>query len=851
MTLSAGGFIVGLAENVNLIVVYNDLSQNDVLIGRNDMPDKALEALDELFSKIKTYLDNHYSEADTRVKFIDPLLTLILGWDEFLHIKREENYRNDEQRRCIDYVLSLEDPVLVVEAKKNLTEFEMPTTVKNIDYSLSGVMQNWKNAWSAIKQSQEYCVRQGARYALVTNGRQYIAFKAISERGSWLKGHALVLGSPAILRENFTLFYECLSRYTISQDKLSDLAFPKETSVFREKPRSFIKVPNSGYRNELYSILDAAFRDILLDVPQGNPEFLRECYCSSEDAMRYGGHLNGVLVDPIPNFRTPIAEIRPGHKKDAFNETIGQKNLESNGVPLFVVMGGLGVGKTSFLNWYFKNYMEEKAKENSVVVFCDYRTIECTTEELHRRTLKIVIDEILSQTEQQTTNFNQLSEMFRKRIDRELKGALKPFVNNPEEKDKMVSALLQQLQDYSPEHLKTIVDYLKSRIGKRVIVVLDNMDQKSPELQDKLYQIGNELVYNCSLIVVVSIRESTFRRITRSATFNAFASREFHVKAQPVDLILEKRLAFLRNRLSKNKVSIPISAGTVDILDLDRFIQLIRRSLLSGQADSRILECITAISNGNIREQLNMFYSFLVSGQTKIEDYFWNYARNKTACIPFHEVMHSILYEDHKFFDEGASHRFMNIFEPSPGRHASHFTSLRILSYLHKGLGQMGDLRPTDFIDQEELIEEFGRYGWSKEEISFQVNRMAQYGLMMPESGDLSDYLSSQRCALTKCGIYYLNTLYADFTYFSAMGCDTNIMEQETVNTIVGTLQSAMSRPKISLSDRRAIAERFVGYLDSREQIELKGATSKHPVVGHIRFVPQMISAVRSIPTGT
>ena len=47
------------------------------------MPDRASRELDELMKRLGSYLENHYSEADTRVKFIDPLLTLVLGWDEF------------------------------------------------------------------------------------------------------------------------------------------------------------------------------------------------------------------------------------------------------------------------------------------------------------------------------------------------------------------------------------------------------------------------------------------------------------------------------------------------------------------------------------------------------------------------------------------------------------------------------------------------------------------------------------------------------------------------------------------------------------------------------------------------
>jgi len=143
------------------------------------MPDEALKQFDNLITQLEQYLNNHYSEADTRVKFIDPFLTLVLGWDEYLHIRREENYKDNEERRCIDYVLSLQQPVLVVEAKKNLKKFEIPTKSNRINYSLSGVIKFWKNAWDAICQVQEYCIHEGARYALVTNGHQYIAFKAI------------------------------------------------------------------------------------------------------------------------------------------------------------------------------------------------------------------------------------------------------------------------------------------------------------------------------------------------------------------------------------------------------------------------------------------------------------------------------------------------------------------------------------------------------------------------------------------------------------------------------------------------------------------------------------------------
>lgn len=812
------------------------------------MLDSALQELDKLISELDLYLTNHYNEADTRVKFIDPLLTNVLGWNEHLHIRREESYRESEERRSIDYIVSLEYPVLVVEAKKSLKEFEIPQKVRHISYSLSGVIRDWKNAWDAITQAQRYCVDKGARYALVTNGHQYIAFKAISESPPWTQGHALVLGSPEILRQNFTLFYECLAREAISQDRLTDFAFPTGLPPLRERPRAHIQISNSGYRNQLYAVIDSAFRDILLDVPNADPNFLRDCYCSSEDSMRYTGQLNAVVVDPLPVFRAPIEEVRPGHRKDAFHQAVGRGNIASSGRPLFVVMGGVGVGKTTFLHWYFENQMPKEAKGQSIIVFCDYRTIESTVEELHARTLKIVIDDIISQTESQTTNFNQLCEIFRTRLKRELQGSLKPYADDPTERDKRIADLLRSYQDYSTDHLEALVTFIRARMASQVILILDNMDQKSPELQDRLYHVAHEFVYRCNVVVIVSLRESTFRRISKSVTASAFASREFHVKAQPLDLILGKRLAFLQAHLPSQKVQVTTETGTLDVVDFHRFLSLIQRSILSPDAHPRILECIAAVSNSDLREQLRMVYSFLISGQTKVGDYFWKYAANERATIPFHEVLHSMIYEDHRFFDESAGDRFVNIFEPGPGTHASHLTALRIIAYMEKGLGQIGDLRPTDFITVDDLFAEFGDYGWSREEIAFHFQRLAYYGLFMPESGSSKDAILPQPCALTRCGLYYLHNLYCDFTYFSAMASDTSMTNHDRADQIAAMLRENISGPKIPLQVRRRMAEVFVGYLDSQEQAELRGAIRKHRVVGGVHFVSRMIEALRLIP---
>jgi hypothetical protein len=190
----------------------------------------------------------------------------------------------------------------------------------------------------------------------------------------------------------------------------------------------------------------------------------------------------------------------------------------------------------------------------------------------------------------------------------------------------------------------------------------------------------------------------------------------------------------------------------------------------------------------------------------------------------------------------------MNVFEPAPQANASSFTALRILEYLQTGLGQTGELRPADFVGFDQIFEAFAPYGWSRSEITFNVQRLAYFGLLAPESGDNKSLLVDTSYALTKSGTYYIDTLYCQFSYFSSVACDTTVSELEVANELADILRGSLGGPKIPLRARRLIAEKFIGYLGAKESLETKGAIAKHPILASITFVPRMVEALKTIP---
>jgi hypothetical protein len=811
--------------------------------------DEALGTLRHLVARWAEFMENHYSEADTRVKFIDPVLTQVLGWPEHPNITREESYTQDEERRSIDYTLSLSEPVLVVEAKQLLKEFEIPATPQ-VKFRLNGVLAQSKNAWAAVEQVRAYCDRKQAKYALVTNGRQFIAFQAITERpGGWTKGTAIVWRSPEDLIARFSDFYTCLSKESISNAKLSQIAGENHEQQTRHRPRTFLGVNTSGgYRNELFDVLEQAFGEAFIDVPDPTDEFLEHAYCASDSTIKYGKQLQSLLVDELPEFRQPIYPVKPGHRKDPFDrnlrETLRSMSRGARKIPLVVVMGGAGVGKTTFLEWYFRVHLDKATRDKLVMLHCDYRTIEAEPSDIRERTLALLTDELAVTTSEHCGTYEQMKEIFREHVTAAVAGELKPWANASEELERRISDLITRLKQDRLLTLRLTAAYLRSRVGRHLAIVLDNIDQKLPQVQIKLFQVAQEFATNTQALVIVVMREATYLNLMHTPQFNAFVALDFHVKVQPAAVIMEKRLSFVEIQLAADEDPVTsMSVTDLKIADVRRFVTLMANSLNPAVGDPEILRCLEAVSTSHTRGQLKTVYDFLVSGHTKAAEYL----SKQYKRIPFHEFLSSILLEDRKFFSERDSDRFVNIFALSSQPNASHFTCLRIVAFL-RSLGQDGDCSPGDFVDVATISDQFVSQGLTAAAVFDDLKRLAKFGLVSTESQNSEGLTQSDRFAVTQCGLYYLDSLYFKFPYYSITMTDTMMTDSPAAQNMAGLLRPYVSSRKIPIEARIAAARRYIGYLEDWENRELAhGVIASHAVFGSYRFTSAMLESLAEV----
>jgi hypothetical protein len=172
---------------------------------------------------------------------------------------------------------------------------------------------------------------------------------------------------------------------------------------------------------------------------------------------------------------------------------------------------------------------------------------------------------------------------------------------------------------------------------------------------------------------------------------------------------------------------------------------------------------------------------------------------------------------------------------------------LRVLLYF-RSLGQEGECSTNDLIPPDVIFEQFEPQGIPRSVFDSELKRLARFGLLFPESQDPDRVEASTRFAVTKAGIYYLDSLYYNPAYFMQMVPDTLMTDNASAQTIAGFLRPYLTHAKVPLHARIDASHVFINYLKEWEEKETTlGAVAQHPLFGGHRFVPPMQQALLAV----
>jgi hypothetical protein len=816
--------------------------------------DDRYKVLSDFRDDIDKYTSSGLSESDTRAKFVDLVLRDVLGWDEEA-IRRERTFWSDSNRAAIDYEVGVPKPIFLVEAKRLLSKFELPDETGRSLYKLNGTISSCPVVWQAITQARAYCDEQGIPFALVTNGSDYIFFRAICLGRPWREGFAFVTSLDSLLQKHFKHFHSALCAETGNVSGMDSLLRASPLVISGIRIADSFAAQAGRLSNRLSDLLTNTFGAVLRDQPEPTREFLEQCYSSDPSVNFYAKSLRGLLKDPTPMFSTEVAVIKPGHRKDPFGKALSAL-MDSQGIrPPVVVIGGKGFGKTTFLQWFLKASSFHKEIQKQIVLWVDFRPAGYAASSVDDEVRRNLIRQLENSSALSLNTFGGLQQVFHDRISIEKNRFLAPYADDPKEIDKKIVELIQQWQQDTQGYLLALIRYAVSHCNKQVFIVLDNSDHKSSEFQFAVYNVAQQLATALPVNIVVALRESTFYRLCRMPQGDAFSQQQvFHIRAPNIQSVLNHRFSFLANQLKKKKSILRSASGIeISIENIGQFLTLLKRSMLDGQDSPLILEMLAAMSNGSVREALNLVNEFLVSGHTKMEDYVWTYALKSTSTIPFHEFIASVMLDEMAFFREDYSHTFINLFARSSAPGDSHFTRSRLL-HLIRVLSPGNQFRPDDYVRLNTLKARAMAIGVPDASLDAHIQTLVRFGLLQPDTLTTLDdpgakdteYENISAIHITAAGHYYIDRLAGTFQYLQRVAPDVPIVDKNTAIKMSELFGPFKDKPyMVPVNIGVQVVKILVDYLATQEELEhSEGLVSRDPILSTVRFVEPIIASI-------
>jgi hypothetical protein len=742
------------------------------------------------------------NEATTRRVLVEKLLFGCLGWldDE---VVSEDNVSG---AGFTDYTLSLPRPIVIVEAKREGANFDLPSGVADT-IKLGALVRISKAIKDAVDQVARYCQQKGVQFAVITNGHQVITFAAIRTDGVQpIEGNAIVFRSLTQMRDDFTRLWNLLSRSALLQQALAkQLLRPAAERIPLKPSQSIVAYPGIKGRNPLQADLKSVSELVLEDITRSRemePRFLRECYCSNGALSQYS--LLGramlktryaALTDSENPGPTTVAITRDHVKGSILVESFARRPI--------LLLGDVGVGKTTFIK-HLLDLDDRELLESLVILYLDLGTRQSLALDIREAILNDLSTQLIDKYEVDIEADAFVRAVYHSELLR-FAGSINKSLRDskPEAFREREVKFLDQKLNLRDEHLKRSLEHLYMGRHKQNVIIIDNCDQRNVDDQQQAFLIGQEIADGWPALVFLSLRPETFHASRKRGTLTGYHPKAFTIAPPRIDEVISKRLSFaLQITTGALPVATHFGGITVRLENLDALIRVFQQSLRENKA---LIECIENISGSNVRLALDLIRDFFGSGHVATGKILQIYSKQGSYFIPLHEFLRASLYGDNVYFDPSNS-RIVNVFDVSAADSKEHFIVLLLLSLLQALSTTQTE---SGFVRTDAVYNGLQGIGFTAAQVDAALLRCISRKLVESVARQIPEPGTSPPAMLriTSVGAYHLMRLTGLFVYYDAVVVDTPIFDQNVAKGI---------RDVHELEERAERARIFLQYLNDR-----------------------------------
>jgi energy-coupling factor transporter ATP-binding protein EcfA2 len=734
-----------------------------------------IEILDTIISSTKL---RDINEAETRHKIIDFIIHDFLSWP-----KNRVTVEEYISPGFADYVLKKNngDDLLFIEAKRTGVFFNLP--IPNSEFERSSYISIKKlitdeNIKTAMEQVRTYCFDTGCEYACITNGIEWIFFKTFEKGKRWETLQAFVIRTLDFFKSDYTKAINSFSFVAITERSslpiLLSSAPPKDRTIFypKEKIPSYSHAINA---NRLASKLRPMINRYFGVIKDEDTEFMERCYVSQREYQGTSDGMRTLIQDSLsPYFSSyGVQQLEDTGKGGRLGGRLTKNLKEKRKGEVLVLFGGKGAGKSTFIKRLLHHNAPRWLREHAAIAIIDLLKVPEDIEVIRKAIWSGLVGQLDKDNLLHAERDTLISQLFSDRFDVAKRQNLAGLSPSSENYNLKLNSLVSEWKEDFPYCAERLVSRL-SEEDKGAIIVIDNTDQYSSLVQDFCFSSAQEISDRLKSITLISMREERFYDSKIHGVLDAFQNSGFHISSPKPAEVFKKRLDYVVSILSDERriFSEGIDGHDPDFLiDSSKYLNILSREFSNYQ--SPLNQFLSACAHGDIRLSLDLFRSFVLSGYTNVEEMI----SNGSWTFKIHQVIKPVMTPNRYFYDESVSD-IPNIYQVRSARHGSHFTSLRILRKISKGI----DPNAPQYTSVAELRAYFAEVFGMLDDLEQNLDVLLRHGFV--ESNNRLDSYSESvdSVKITSYGLYMLNELAYYFTYLDLICTDCGIFEERTSN---------------------------------------------------------------------
>ncbi len=752
------------------------------------------------------------NESDVEQKIIMPLLKDVLGYSDseirtkdYLAPTQIDKGAGKKIGYYPDYIIYIAGiPCIIIEAK---------------DVDISSEVGFREARLYAIEINKRYPENiNPVKYILSTNGIDLYL-------GPWDSEQELKVIETKNLKEglkDFGTIQSVISRryLLIHAQNIRGKLYPVE----RYKPLFLIGGPSrqssqlapNTFAADLVPVLRKYFDP---DETKWSEEILEKGYCSSDEITKYNSTLESLLKDRIM-LKGGVESLKTTKKKAevidrALHNAVKCKKDVPD--PFILIIGGVGSGKSMFIERYYKFLIDEKIRNKMFWSVIDFNTAPQDITNLESWICQEFINDFSSRNGgHDFFSFENLKRYFAPDIARRENGPYALLRDSAFESyvEKITDDITRWYDD--PEKLSEgIIRYYSKDKNIPIVVVFDNVDKRDRDQQLSIFQSVQWFRSKNKCFSILSLRDETFDAYKDSPPLDAFL-KPFAFRIVPPRFInvvkrrLELAINYLASQTDKTLTySLPNGIQvTYPSTKIGKYLLTIYLSVFNPKRKiSLILE---ALSGKNIRRALEMFTEILISGYFG-DDLIFSITEGNKFYIPEWLVIRVLMRTNYEFFADNHGYTQNLLAVQAESKTSNNFILLEVLEYLANRRKKRTSFKIEGYIYVPDIEVHCSKLGYSKEDIFWALELLLNRGLIIADHQRTKGISGQDYIKISASGYYHLRFLASRTEYLSSIPIDTYYNNRDIAQRFVDISYDSMK-------NRRKRLELLKEYLTSEYQ---------------------------------